>query len=74
MSTLQLQAYEMLSKLRDKKVQLLIDLMKNFMENTDAASSSAGTKRIGIAKGEFIVPEDIDECNDIIADMFGVNE
>ena len=31
-------------------------------------------KRIGIAKGEFIVPDDIDECNDEIAKMFGVNE
>lgn len=28
-------------------------------------------KRIGIAEGEFIVPEDIGKYNDEIADMFG---
>ena len=28
-------------------------------------------KRIGIAKGEFVVPADIDKYNDEIADMFG---
>lgn len=28
-------------------------------------------KRIGIAKGEFAVPEDIDRYNDEIADLFG---
>ena len=30
------------------------------------------SKRIGIAKGRFIVPDDIDEMNDEIASMFGV--
>lgn len=30
------------------------------------------SKRIGIAKGKFKVPDDIDECNDEIARMFGV--
>jgi hypothetical protein len=27
-----------------------------------------------VAKGKFDVPDDIDECNDEIAEMFGVNE
>jgi uncharacterized protein YlzI (FlbEa/FlbD family) len=31
-------------------------------------------RRIGIAEGKFVVPDDIDECNDEIAEMFGVNE
>lgn len=30
------------------------------------------SQRIGIAKGKFIVPDDIDEMNDEIASMFGV--
>ena len=30
------------------------------------------SKRIGIAKGKFTLPDDIDECNDEIARMFGV--
>jgi prevent-host-death family protein len=28
--------------------------------------------RIGIAAGKFVVPESIDEDNDLIAEMFGV--
>lgn len=28
--------------------------------------------RIGVAKGEFVVPDDIDGANDIILDMFGL--
>ena len=30
--------------------------------------------KYGIAKGKFAVPDDIDEYNDEIAEMFGVNE
>lgn len=30
------------------------------------------SKRIGIAEGKFIVPDDFDACNDEIAEMFGV--
>ena len=30
--------------------------------------------RIGIAKGKLAYPEDIDEFNDEIADMFGVDQ
>lgn len=29
-------------------------------------------KRIGVAKGKIFYPDDIDECNDLIAEMFGV--
>ena len=29
-------------------------------------------KRIGVAKGKFVVPDDIDADNDLIAEMFGV--
>ena len=32
------------------------------------------SKRIGIAKGKFTIPDDIDECNDEIARMFGIIE
>ncbi|MBO4859526.1 MAG: hypothetical protein J5527_13520 [Treponema sp.] len=30
------------------------------------------SKRIGVAEGKFTVPDDIDECNDEIARMFGM--
>lgn len=32
------------------------------------------SKRIGIAEGKFTLPDDIDECNDEIARMFGMIE
>lgn len=31
-------------------------------------------RKIGIANGTFIIPENIDECNEEIAEMFGVNQ
>ena len=31
-------------------------------------------QRIGVAKGEFIIPDDIDQDNELIAQMFGVGE
>lgn len=37
-----------------------------------AASQQITEKRIGVAKGKFTVPDNIDECNDEIAQMFGV--
>jgi hypothetical protein len=40
----------------------------------DAASKRAGgqtpARRIGIAEGKFIVPDDIDADNDLIAELF----
>lgn len=37
--------------------------------------TAAGEKRtLGIANGKYSIPDDIDECNDEIAEMFGVKE
>jgi len=30
------------------------------------------SKRFGIAKGKIQVPDDIDECNDEVAELFGI--
>ena len=37
-------------------------------------SKASTGARIGVAKGRFSVPEDIDETNDAVAGMFGVAE
>lgn len=71
MSTLQMQAFEMIGQLSESKLQLVVDIMKSFSSSDQVAPKNL-SKRIGIAKGEFVVPEDIDECNDEIAKMFGV--
>lgn len=74
MSTLQLQAYELMGQLSDNKLQLIVDIMKNFAPSTKSERVMTMAKRIGIAKGKYTIPDDIDECNDEIAEMFGVNE
>lgn len=74
MSTLQLQAYELMGQLSDNKLQLIVDIMKNFAPSAKSEHVMTMAKRIGIAKGKYTIPDDIDECNDEIAEMFGVNE
>lgn len=29
-------------------------------------------RKLGIANGKYVIPDDIDECNDEISEMFGV--
>lgn len=31
-------------------------------------------RKLGAANGRYLIPEDIDECNNEIAEMFGVDE
>jgi hypothetical protein len=70
MSVLQEQAMKLIASLPDDRVELIIQVMESFVT---PVAAKAENKRIGIAKGKFIVPDDIDECNDEIAEMFGVN-
>jgi addiction module antitoxin, RelB/DinJ family len=35
-------------------------------------SSSASKRTLGLANGQYAIPDDIDECNDAIAEMFEV--
>jgi hypothetical protein len=70
MSVLKEQAVELLDILPDDRVEIIIRVMQGFITPV----SDSNSKRIGVAKGKFDVPDDIDECNDEIAEMFGVNE
>jgi hypothetical protein len=70
MSVLKEQAVELLDILPDDRVEIIIKVMQGFITPV----SDSNSKRIGVAKGKFDVPDDIDECNDEIAEMFGVNE
>jgi hypothetical protein len=70
MSVLKDQAVELLDILPDDRVEIIIRVMQGFITPV----SDSNSKRIGVAKGKFDVPDDIDECNDEIAEMFGVNE
>lgn len=55
--------------LSDDNLMLLSDVIDKFMESPKLQNTS---KRIGVAEGKFVVPDDFDACNDKIAEMFGV--
>lgn len=55
--------------LSDDNLMFLSDIIDKFMRPVQAETTS---KRIGIAEGKFVVPDDFDACNDEIAEMFGV--
>ncbi len=56
--------------LSDDNLIFLIDMIDKFMRPVQVETTY---KRIGIAEGKFVVPDDFDDCNDEIAEMFGVN-
>jgi hypothetical protein len=70
MSVLQEQAIEMIGTLPDDRVEIIIQVMQGFMSPVKTRNDN---RRIGIAEGKFVVPDDFDDCNDEIAEMFGVN-
>ncbi|WP_283171178.1 hypothetical protein [Curtanaerobium respiraculi] len=41
-------------------------------EKQKPAERADVSKRIGIAEGVFPAPDDLDECNDEIAELFGI--
>lgn len=55
--------------LSDDNLIFLSDMIDKFMRPLRAETSP---KRIGVAEGKFVVPDDFDACNDEIAEMFGV--
>ena len=46
----------------------LSDMIDKYMRPVQSTIS----KRIGVAEGKFVVPDDFDDCNDEIAEIFGV--
>lgn len=60
MSVLQEQAIKMIGIMPDDKLEILISIMEGFLTPTTNLSSRIvdSSKRIGIAKGKFVVPED----------------
>lgn len=63
----------MIGLLPDDRVEILVEVMKGFMKPITENNDIPQHTRIGVAKGKFVVPDDIDECNDEIAKMFGVD-
>lgn len=82
MSTLQRQVIQSLNGLSDDNLKFLLDMIQRFMKPAEAGEkniSRAATDRnsicrIGSLEGQDLIDADydIDECNDEIAEMFGV--
>lgn len=80
MSALQNQVVQSLDGLSDDSLEFLLDMIQRFVK--PAEKQSAGTimqkkgRKLGILKGQTLIADgyDLDECNDEIAEMFGVDQ
>ena len=82
MSTLQRQVIQSLNGLSDDNLKFLLDMIQRFMKPDEARVGTLeiatpdgnSVRRIGSLEGQNLIDADydIDECNDEIAEMFGV--
>lgn len=80
MSTLQREVIQSLNGLSDDNLKFLLDMIQRFMkpaetgEQTLNSATRNSIRRIGSLEGQNLIDADydIDECNDEIAEMFGV--
>ena len=82
MSTLQRQVIQSLNGLSDDNLKFLLDMIQRFMKPAEAEEKALNRatmgrnsiRRIGSLEGQNLIDADydIDECNDEIAEMFGV--
>ncbi len=82
MSTLQRQVIQSLNGLSDDNLKFLLDMIQRFMKPAEtgeknisrAEADRNSIRRIGSLEGQNLIDADydIDDCNDEIAEMFGV--
>lgn len=82
MSTLQRQVIQSLNGLSDDNLKFLLDMIQRFMKPAEAEEKTLNRatmgrnniRRIGSLEGQNLIDADydIDDCNDEIAEMFGV--
>lgn len=56
-----------------EQINLMAYLANVIKQNTAKLQEPKKSNRLGVAKGKFDVPDDIDFCNDEIAQMFGAD-
>jgi len=73
----------MINSMPDDAVSILVEFLKRMMaagSYSDNPHVSGDTRipqprrKLGIANGMYNIPDNIDACNDEIAQMFGVSE
>ncbi len=85
MTTLQNQITQSLDGLSDDSLRFILEMIQRFVLpaeakdrniNYDAVAAQGTKRRLGSMKGQKFIADghDLDECNDEIAKMFGVDE
>ncbi len=65
---------DLLSTLNDDiKLSIISSLSASLLKNKSNTSSPKIKRSFGMSKGKLQYPDDIDFCNNEIAEMFGVN-
>ncbi len=65
---------ELLSTLNyEMKLSIINSLSASLLDDVSRTASKKKIRSFGMAKGKLQYPDNIDFCNDEIADMFGVN-
>ena len=81
--TVQQEAIRIINSMPDETVGILVEFLKQTMVNgsrfderrvAGETRSPRSKRKLGIAEGMYRIPENIDACNDEIAQMFGVSE
>ena len=75
--TIQQEAATLIKELPDDTVKILVELIKKMRNRVSTSDNSpiispTSKRHLGIASGKYIIPDDIDSCNDEIARMFEV--
>lgn len=79
--TIQQEATTLINAMSDDNVKVIVELLRRMIPSSSIATgevkaNQAGIntqkRRLGLAEGKFVIPDNIDACNDEIAQMFGV--
>ncbi len=82
MTALRQQAYDLLDKVPEKDLCLVVDILEAFNRNERGSriihvpqevKENFVASRFGVAAGKFVAPDDIDAANDEIINLFEGN-
>lgn len=80
MSTLQNQIIRSIKGLSDDSLEFILDMIQRFVKPAEnqlmEVTAQRQKRKLGILKGKKLIVDgyDLDECNDKIAKMFGMNK
>ena len=73
--TIQQEANILINGMSEDNVRLIVELIKKMTlvsVSVPVSSDHPQKRQLGIANGRYIIPDNIDQCNNEIAEMFGV--